>query len=152
MKAKGWKVTWTWTPQSQEHSESFCWQLNSVSNKTQLLSPFVHLDLSTTARLRQGVCGAAGEETGSVRLQDGSAIARHLAPGCAACEWHETNLQRAMRIPCPLSSPWWPAPQSLLTDNETAGWLAHTDMLCHAWFSNFFLPLLISFPTLFLLI
>lgn len=106
MKCKGWKVMWTYTPQSQELSESFCWQLNSVSSKTQLLSPFVHLDLSAMPRRRQGVCSKAGKETRSVKLQDGAVIAGHLAPGCAACEWHEINLQRAVRIPCPLSSPW----------------------------------------------
>lgn len=137
MKSKGWKVTWTQTPQSQELSESFCWQLNSVSTKTRLLSLFVPLDLSIMPRLRQGVCGREGKETRSVKHQDGSVIAGHLAPGCAACEWHEMNLQRAVWISCPLSSLWWPA-QSLPADNETAGWLVHRDIPCHAWFSNFF--------------
>lgn len=125
VKSKSCKATWTKTPQSQGLSESFCWQLSPVSSKTQLLSPVVHLDLFLPPRLRQG--------TRSARLQDGSVMGGHLASGCAAREWHEMNLQRALWILCPLSSQWEQPLRSLVLDNDTMGWLAHTDILCHAW-------------------
>lgn len=145
MKSNGWKATWTKTPQSQELSESFCWWLSPVSNKTQLLSPFVPLNLFPTARLRQGVCGGAGEGTGSVRLLEGSVMGGHLASGCAAHEWHEMNLQRALWIPCPLSSQWWqPLGVCSQTMTPQGGW--HTQIFCATLgFSDFFFP----FPFLF---
>lgn len=98
-------------------------------------------------KLLQGIPGRAGEETRSVRLQDGAVVARQLAPGH---EWHERNLHRAVQLPCPLSSPWWPAPQPLLADKGLqGGWC--TQIRCATLsISNIFLCLLIFLPTLFL--
>lgn len=145
MKSKGWKATWTKTPQSQELSESFCWQLSPVSNKTQLLSPFVHPNLFPTARLRQGVCAGAGKGSQVCQIQDGSVMGGHLASGCAACEWHEMNLQRALWIPCPLSSQWGqPLTLCFQTMTPRGGW--HSQIFCAMLgFSDFFF----FFPFLF---
>lgn len=96
-------------------------------------------------RLKQGIRGRAGEETRSVKLQDGAVMARQLASGCAAREWHKMNLRRAVQLPCPLSSSWWPAPQPSLTDNELqGGWCTR---ICYAMLgiSSLFLCFLIFF-------